>query len=171
MNKSVNPVIKNDIQRYKKNKFGANLALLGLVFGCVYFIVLYAQVKNNNYYYTWAIAFDVIYNLVFMLITFLCSEQVKNYNRKLFWLQLVVGVLQIARIFWLPLGGITAKAISAGSFIAMLVGLAGSGAFIIASAVVGFIRSKMVEDFNKKLESGEVSVEATLKELDAREVE
>ena len=90
MNKSVNPVIKNDIQRYKKNKFGANLALLGLVFGCVYFIVLYAQVKNDNYYYNWAIAFDVIYNLVFMLITFLCSEQVKNYNRKLFWLQLIV---------------------------------------------------------------------------------
>lgn len=169
MKQAVNPVIQNDIMRYKKNKLAANLALLGLVFGCLYFVVLYAQVKNKNYYYTWAIAVDVIYNLVFLLITFLCSEQVKNYERKLFWLQLVVSVLQIARIFWLPLGGLTNQAISSGVFTAMLVGLVGSGVLIAASAVIGFIRSKSVEEFNKKVLSGEVCVEQTLKELDEAE--
>ena len=172
MKQAKNPVIQHDIMRYKKNKLGANLALLGLVFGCVYFVVLYAQVKNGDYYYNWSLAFDVIYNLFFLLFVFLFSEQVKNYNSKMFIFQIVVGVLQIARIFWLPLGGIThtyvsggveSTVINAGTFIAMTVALAGSGALIIASAVIGYIRSKNVESFTKKLENGEVDLDAELK--------
>ena len=85
MKKDVNPVIQNDIQRYKKNKLGSSLALFGIVFACVYFIFLYAQVKNENYYYRWPIAIDVVYNLIFLLVIFLCSEQVKNYDRKMFY--------------------------------------------------------------------------------------
>ena len=183
----VNPIIKDDIQRYKKNKFGANLALLGIVFACVYFIVLYSQLDSNNvskmyFYYKWPIAVDVVYNLFFLLFVFLFSEQVKNYDRKLFWLQVVVGVMQIVRIFWLPLAGITdtvyvslakvsgytkgLKEISNGTFIALAVSLAASGACVIASAVIGLIRAKSLENFNSKLESGEISVEATLKQLD-----
>ena len=167
-----NPVIQNDIMRYKKNKLGANLAILGLALGCLYFLVLYAQVKNNNFYYTWEIAFDVIYNLFFLLFVFLFSEQVKNYNRKMFPLQLLVGLLQIARIFWLPLAGIThtmaglngdVTIITAGTFIAMMVFLAASGACIIASAIIGFIRSKSVENFTKKMEAGEVDLDGELK--------
>ena len=176
---NINPVIKDDIQRYKKNKLAANLALLGLVFCCAYFVVLYAQVKNNSYYYKWPIAIDVIYNLFFLLFVFLFSEQVKNYDRKLFWLQMVFGVMQIVRIFWLPLAGVAETAypkladityspnvLSSGAFISMVVFLAASGACVIASGVIGLIRSKSLENFNKKLESGEISIEATLKQLD-----
>ena len=176
---NMNPVIKDDIQRYKKNKFASMLALLGLALCCAYFIVLYAQVKNGSYYYKWPIAIDVIYNLFFLLFVFLFSEQVKNYNSKLFWLQMVFGGMQIVRIFWLPLAGISEtaypklagiayvpNALSFSAFICMAVFLAASGACVIASGVIGLIRSKSLENFNKKLESGEVSVEATLKQLD-----
>lgn len=167
--KNKNPIIQNDIMRYKKNKFASSLALLGLVCGCVYFMVLYAQVKNKDYYYKWSIAFDVIYNLVFLLITFLCSEKVKNYDRSMFYAQIAIGLAQVARIFWLPLSGFTDKAIGFATFIAMAVALGASGTLIIASAVIGFIRSKSVENFNKELEKGEVSVEKTLKELDEQD--
>ena len=179
MKKDVNPVIQNDIQRYKKNKLGSSLALFGIVFACVYFIFLYSQVKNENYYYRWPIAIDVVYNLIFLLVIFLCSEQVKNYDRKMFYVQIILGVMQFVRIFWLLLAGITETAyvkladveyrgavLSTGTFAILAVGLAGSGACVIASAVIGFIRSKNLENFQKKIESGEVSVEATLKELD-----
>lgn len=175
----MNPVIKDDIQRYKKNKLASSLAILGIVFCCIYFIVLYAQVNNGNYYYKWPIMIDVIYNLFFLLFIFLFSEQVKNYNRKMFWVQLAFGAMQIVRIFWLPLAGVTKtaypsivkieyvdKALSSGAFIVMVIALALSGVCVIASAVIGLIRAKSYENFNKKLESGEVSVEATLKELD-----
>ena len=163
-----NPVIQHDIMRYKKNKLGANLALLGIVFGCIYFLILYAQVKNNNFYYTWEIAFDVIYNLFFLLFVFLFSEQVKNYKKKLFPAQLILGVLQIARIFWLPLKGITnmngdVTVITTSTFILMTVCLAASGACIIASAIIGFIRAKAVEDFAKKVAAGEVDLDGELK--------
>ncbi len=174
--KSKNPVIQNDIMRYKKNKFGANLALIGLALGCLYFLVLYAQVKNDNFYYKWPIAIDVIYNLFFLLFVFLFSEQVKNYNRKMFPLQLVLGGMQIVRIFWLPLAGVTetaychivgveftGAAITTGTFILMTVCLAASGACIIASAVIGYIRAKSVEGFVKKVEAGEVDLDAALK--------
>ena len=172
-----NPVIQNDIMRYKKNKIGANLALLGLALGCLYFLVLYAQVKNDNFYYKWPIAIDVIYNLFFLLFVFLFSEQVKNYNRKMFPFQLVLGGMQIVRIFWLPLAGITetaychivgveftGAAITAGTFTVMTVCLAASGACIIASAIVGFIRARSVEAFVKKVEAGEVDLDGALKE-------
>ncbi len=184
MKKAVNPVIQNDIQRYKKNKLGSMLALLGIVFACIYFMFLYAEINNGGFYYKWPIAIDVIYNLLFLLFVFLFSEQVKNYNSKMFYVQLAFGVMQFVRIFWLPLAGITETAyidmtgieyaagtgysavLSGGTFAILVIGLAGSGACVIASAVVGLIRSKSLENFNKKLESGEISVEATLKELD-----
>lgn len=166
-NRQSNKIIKDDILRYKKNKLAANLALLGIACGCLYFLVLYAQVKNGDYYYTWWIAFDVIYNLFFLLFTFLFSEQVKSYNRKMFPMQLIVGILQIARIFWLPLCGYLAEAISIGSFLAMAIFLAASGLLIIASAVDGFIRSKAVETFTKHLEDGSVDIDAELKKEDA----
>ena len=183
-NKSaVNPIIKDDIQRYKKNKLAANLALLGIVFGCLYFMFLYGEVKNDNFYYKWPIAVDVIYNLFFLLFVFLFSEQVKGYDRKMFWVQIAFGVMQIVRIFWLPLAGIAEtayiklagvklgylgyeKVLSTGSFLILAISLACSGACVIASAVIGYIRSKSLENFTQKLENGEVSVEATLKELD-----
>lgn len=177
-----NPVISNDILRYKKNKLAANLALLGLAFGCVYFLVMYAQTKNNDYYYKWPIAIDVIYNLFFLLFTFLFSEQVKNYNRSSFVLQIVVGVMQIVRIFWLPLAGVmqtvypamagveyTGPVVSAGTFAVLLVTLACSGLCIIASAVLGYIRSKQVDEFTRKLENGEVDLDAELKKADLAE--
>lgn len=176
---TVNPVIKDDIQRYRKNKLASMLAILSIVFCCAYFIVLYAQVKNNNYYYKWPIALDVIYNLIFMLFAFLFSEQIKNYDRKMFWAQMLFGVMQIVRIFWLPLAGVTetaysamtgmpftGKVLSSGAFICMVIFLAASGASLVAAGVIGFIRSGNLESFSKKVESGEVSVEAVLKELD-----
>lgn len=183
----VNPIIQNDIQRYKKNKLGSMLAILGIVFACVYFMFLYAEINNGGFYYKWPIAIDVIYNLFFLLFIFLFSEQVKNYDRKMFWVQMAFGVMQIVRIFWLPLAGITETAyvkmvgieyaegtkyeavLSTGTFMILAISLACSGACVIASAVIGFFRSKSLEEFNKKLESGEVSIDATLKQLDEEE--
>lgn len=170
-----NHVVQNDIMRYKKNKLGSSLALLGIAFGCLYFLILYAQVKNNNFYYTWEIAFDVIYNLFFLLFVFLFSEQVKNYNKKMFPLQLLVGLLQIARIFWLPLKGITnyngdVTVVTPVTFALLTAFLAASGACVIASAIIGFIRARSVEDFTKKVQAGEIDLDDELKDKETQGV-
>lgn len=174
MNSNKNPILQKDIMQYKKNKLAANLALLGLAAGCVYFIVLYAQVtlkkSYDNFYYKWSIAFDVIYNLFFLLFVFFFSEQVKNYKRNMFVFQIIVGVLQIARIFWLPLTGFLHGPTGIGGFLAMLIALGLSGASIIASALIGYFRSKTLDNYLKSVEEGKVDVDAALKEEPAAEV-
>jgi hypothetical protein len=157
-------IIKKDVLRYKKNKLASNLALLALVCDCIYFIVLYAQVKNDGFYYKWSIAFDVIYNLFFMLFTFLFSEEVKNYRSKYTIFQTITGALQIGRAFWLPLTGYLAGAITVAAYVVMMVALIASGVLQIASACIGFIRAKSLEAFTKQLENGEVDLDAVLKE-------
>lgn len=175
MNSNKNPILQKDIMQYKKNKFAANLALLGLVLGCIYFMVLYAQVSKgrdfDRYYYKWSIAFDVIYNLFFLLFVFFFSEQVKNYKRNMFVFQLIMGALQIARIFWLPLMGYLHGPTKIGGFLVMAIALGASGACIIASAVIGYIRSKALDNFLKSVENGEINVEAVLKEEPAAKPE
>ena len=166
MKRTVNPVIKSDILRYKKNKLGSLLAILSIVGNCLFFAFLYAEVKNDNYYYTWAIAFDVVFNLFFMLVVFLLSEQIKNYNRKLFPLQIILVGAQIGRIFWLPMTGFIDGAITVDKFIMFLVFLAFSAATLLASGIIGLFRTIEVEMFNKKVAEGKVSIEETLKQLD-----
>lgn len=181
MNSNKNPILQKDIMQYKKNKLAANLALLGLAAGCVYFMILYAQVSlsqlnftNKNspslFYYKWSIAVDVIYNLFFLLFVFFFSEQVKNYKRNMFVFQLIVGVLQVARIFWLPLTGYLKGPTNIGGFLGMAIALGISGACIMASAVIGFIRSKSLDDYLKSVEEGKVDIDAVLKEEPAAEV-
>lgn len=165
-----NPIISTDVMRYKKNKLASSLALGSIACDCLSFMFLYAVV-GTDYYSTWAIAFDVIFNLVFLLITFLLSEQVKNYDSKLVILQLVLGAFQIGRIFWLPLGGLIADppAIDIGRFLIMAIALGASGGLEIASAVIGYLRSKAVVEFNAKVEAGEIDIMQTIRELDELE--
>ena len=49
MKKTLNQqIIDSDILRYKKNKLAASLALLGLVFNCLYIMLLYGIKQANT---------------------------------------------------------------------------------------------------------------------------
>ncbi|MBQ3668718.1 MAG: hypothetical protein II920_05785 [Clostridia bacterium] len=91
-----------DRMRFTKNTASSRLAILAIVFNVLYFISIYKS-DVGNYYYTALIGVSIVYNLVFMLTTFLCSEGVKNYNRSYSKVLIIVGILQIVRIFILPL--------------------------------------------------------------------
>ena len=66
--REINPVIQDDILRYKKNKFAANFALLALVFNCLYFMLFYSI--NITGLYTILLGLSVIANLFILLIGF-----------------------------------------------------------------------------------------------------
>ncbi|MBR1585958.1 MAG: hypothetical protein IJ662_10490, partial [Clostridia bacterium] len=66
-----------------------------------FFVSIYKS-DVETYYYTILIGASIIYNLVFMLLTFLASEGVKNYKRGYSWVLFTLGALQIVRIFILP---------------------------------------------------------------------
>jgi len=186
-------IITNDISRYKKNKLAANLALLGLVFNCLYFMLLYGIKSVHTEFDSLRIGFSVILTLVFLLATFLASEGVKGYNKKFSIVLLVLAVWQIFRIFGYPLYGLknelltvnyfwldlkydpeTGEAlntafVNTSEFIILVVYLCASAACLIASAIIGWTRAVQLEKFQKQLDAGEISVEKTLKAMDAED--
>jgi xanthine/uracil permease len=177
-------IVENDILRYKKNKLASSLALIGLVFNCLYFMLLYAMPKAE--FRTYEIGFSVILTLIVLLTIFLASEGVKGYNKKFSIVLIVVAAFQILRIFGYPLKGMKDNLFIAADsthtigyfgiyptdssvfFTILLVYLVASAACLIASAVIGWIYAVKLERFQKELDSGEVSVEAALKELERR---
>ena len=48
--------------------------------------------------------------------------------------------------------------------------LAASGACVIASAIIGFIRARSVEDFTKKVQAGEIDLDDELKDKETQGV-
>ena len=184
-------IVADDILRYRKNKLASGLALLGLVFNCLYFLLLYAMPKTE--FITYSIGFSVILTLVMLLTVFLSSEGVKGYNKKFSIVLLVCAAFQIARIFYYPLKGIRENLLIASDnlhyigyfgifpsysnptstvyFILMLVYLCLSAACFIGAALWGFIVATRLEKFQKKLDNNEISIKDTLAALDSEEAE
>ncbi|MGN0807213.1 MAG: hypothetical protein ACI4MN_02030 [Candidatus Coproplasma sp.] len=178
-------VLRNDTLRYKKNKLPANLALLALVFNCLYFCLLYAiktpRLANNDVtmWVTVEIGISVLLTLVTLLVGFLCSEGIKGYNKKFCIPLLVLAAVQIIRIFGYPLYGLQNDLLrvtyfwidpssSVFEFIMMLIWLLASAACYIASAVIGYINIRRLEGHIKAVESGEVDIDKLIKEDDAQ---
>lgn len=174
-----NAVLQDDILRYKKNKFAANFALLALVFNILYFTLLYTI--HTTEIYKLLVGVSVIVNLLVLLGGFYASEGIKGYNKKFCILLLVLAAVQIIRIFIYPLMGMRdgwlkgnayfgAIMTVAGNGVVMIIYLAASAACFITSAVFGFINASRLEAHLKKVDSGDVSVEETLKLLDAQDL-
>ena len=154
-------LIQRDRMRFVKNTMCANLCYLGLLFDVLYFVLLY-QSDVGTYYYTIQIGASIVYNLLFLLIVFLASEEVKNYNKTYSYILLVVGALQIVRIFAIPMSAHAATIVVDGAEIAVMqdfqfmkcvIYLIVSAACLIVSAVVNIIRHNTLEAHNKYLES------------------
>ena len=154
-------LIQRDRMRFVKNTMCANLCYLGLLFDVFYFILLY-RCDVDTYYYTIQIGASIVYNLLFMLIVFLASEGVKNYSKNYSYILLGAGVMQIVRIFVIPMSAHAATIVVDGAEVAVmpdfqfmrcLIYLAVSAACLIVSAVVNIIRCNMLEAHNKYLES------------------
>lgn len=179
-------IIDDDILRYKSNKIGSSLALLSIVFSCLYFCLLYAF--TGRFFATWKIGFSVILTLFSLLITFLASEGIKGYNKKYCIVLLVLAAVQVIRIFGLPMEALrtdsaagVAGVINEGvltvryfgvdltpsaSYVMLVIWLVASATCLVLSAVFGYINCMKLEAHNKKVEEGEINIDATLKQMD-----
>ncbi len=151
--------VKKDRLRYTKNKTSSTLAIIAIVFNVLYFVSLYSS-DVGNYYYKMITGLSVVYNLLFMLITFLCSEGVKAYNINHAYILLGVGAMQIVRIFYIPmkahstliaLDGAERLVMDDGQFIWIVICLVASAVACIAGGIVGIIKTKTLENYNKEL--------------------
>lgn len=151
--------IKKDRMRFKTNSLSSSLALLAVVVNVLYFVCIYKS-DVSTYYYTYNIGLSVMYNLVFMLAAFLSSIGVKNYKINYSIVLIVIGALQVVRIFGIPMGAFNATVTIGGEerrvmqeyqFIRTLVYLIGSAVLLIASGVIGIIRTKILANYKRQI--------------------
>ena len=152
-----NELLKKDRMRFVKNKTSSNLAYLSIIFNVLYFISIYSS-DVGNYYYTILIGVSVVYNLLFLLTAFLSSEGLKNYKLSYAIVITVVGIMQLVRIFGFPMDAISevtsdgAKVMGTGQFIYTVTMLSLSAAAAIASGVIGIIRTKTLENYQRSIQ-------------------
>ncbi len=152
--------IKKDRLRFTKNKMSANLSYLAILFNVLFFVSIYSS-DVGQYYYTYLIGISVVYNLLFLLTVFLCSEGVKNYSTVYSVILIVVGLLQIVRIFGFPVdaneavmplpGGDTEQVMKTGQFVYTVILLLLSAASCIAAGVIGYIRTSILNNYKKEI--------------------
>lgn len=156
--------IRKDRLRFTKNSLASTLAIVAIVFDVLYFLNIYKSDVNNNvgnFYYQIRIGASIILNLLFMLAAFLSSEGVKNYKKEYAYVLGFLGVLQIVRIFILPMqahqaevtiAGVTNKVMGTGQFVTVIIYLILSAASCFAAAYVGIKRSNELQAHMASLE-------------------
>ena len=143
-------LIQRDRMRFTKNTLSSGLALLAILFNVLYFVSIYKS-DVGSYYYNILIGASILYNLIFMLVVFLSSEGVKGYKTSFAYVLLVVGALQILRIFILPMQAHAAVVkvnkqevlvMQAAQFVRIVVYLALSAACCLVAGLVGIQKSR-----------------------------
>ena len=135
-----------DRMRFTKNTTSSRLALLAIVFDVLFFISLYKS-DVDTYYYSILIGASIVYNLIFMLATFLCSEGVKNYQVSYSWVMMILGAGQILRIFIIPMDAHktlikNAPVLGDAQFIRIVMYVALCAAALFAGALINLQKSR-----------------------------
>ena len=155
----VNEKIKLDRMRYVKDNTPSNLAILSVVFDILYFVLIYKI--NSDYFYNWMIGASIIVNLLFMLFGFWCSIEVKNYHGKFGILMIVLGIVQIIRIFIYPMnaknasvlvGELMVPVMTSTQFLFAVVYLCLSAGCMIAGGLMSMKNSKTLNNYLTTLE-------------------
>ncbi len=153
-------LIKADRMRYTKNTVSSRLCYLAILADVFYFVSIYKS-DVGSWYYQWIIGVSVVYNLLFMLVTFLASEGVKNYLKQYTPVLYLLGLLQFCRIPFLPLRATRAvvkvssqevAVMGQRQFLFVIICLAVSGIALIAAGTVNMHKSKMLNAHLKNQE-------------------
>lgn len=189
MKKDLNQkILADDVLRYKNNKLGQMLSYVGLVFNCLYIMLLYSF--NNNTFYVFEMGVSVLVSLVYLLACFLASEGVKTYNKKFCIFLVVLAAIQIIRIFGFPAAGlkdeafttITANKETVGrdyfgatlttvsAYTLLIVYLVLSSVSLIGAAVWSYLISVRHDKHTKAVESGEIDMDKVMKEIETAEM-
>ena len=144
--------LRLDRMRFTKNKASAGIALLAIVFDVCFFISLYESDVGSS----------ILYNLVFMLAAFLCSEGVKNYKIGYAYLMTALGLGQVARIFIFPMRAhaavvtvqeVSTAVMSDAQFVRTVVFLSISAACLLLGAAIAVVRSRALAAHVASLDS------------------
>ena len=151
-------LIKKDRMRFTKNTLSSTLCYIAILFNVLYFANIYST-DIGNYYYNIRIGMSVVYNLLFLLFTFLCSEGVKNYSKGYSIFLLAIGAMQIVRIFEIPMKAhntivsvnkVETQVMNDQQFTTLVVFLIISAVCCIVAGVAGIIKTNTLENYKKE---------------------
>ncbi len=151
--------IKLDRMRYVKDSLPSTLAILAIVFNVLYFNLIYKI--NNPYFYNFLIGVSVIVNLLFMLLGFWCSIEVKSYHGKFGIVMIVLGIVEILRIFVYPIRAHGAKVqvgeellivMTDGQFTKSVIFLGAAAALMIVGGLLSIRNSKILKNHLDSIE-------------------
>ncbi len=150
-----------DRMRYVKNTASSRLCYLAILLNVLYFVSIYKS-DVGSWYYQLLIGASIVYNLLFMLMVFLASEGVKNYQKNYSWLLLGLGIFQVVRIFILPtqahqalvqVGGTEVPAMGDGQYIRVILYLAAGAACLIAASLINQRKCALLKGHLNSLEA------------------
>lgn len=154
-----------DRMRFTKNTLSSRLVYLAILFDVLFFVSIYES-DVGNWYYTALIGVSVVYNLVFMLVSFLASEGVKNYKISYGYILLGLGAGQIARVFILPMmahAALTKRSdpvlkkvvevpvMEGGQFTWVIICLVLSALCCFAAGIIAVVKSRRLHAYNASL--------------------
>ena len=153
--------IKKDRLRFTKNKASSVLILLSIAANALYFVSIYSSDVGGSYY-RFFILLSIVYNLVFMLSAFLASEGIKNYKLSYAYTSILLGALQVGRIFIIPLQAhhepnpvVNAQALpvmSGGQFRYVTACLLISAALLVCAGVIGIQKTTVLNRYQAELD-------------------
>lgn len=146
-------LVRLDRMRYIKNTLASGLALLAILFDVIYFIGIYES-NVGSWYYNILMGASILYNLIFLLAAFLCSEGIKNYKIGYSFVMIALGAIQILRIFIYPVRAHSAAVtiqeqavtvMETRQFTFCVLWLLASAVCLFAGAAVGMSRSRALQ--------------------------
>ena len=151
--------LKLDRMRYVNDSVPSLFAILAIVFDVLYFVLIYKI--NNEYFYNYMIGISIVVNLLFMLFGFWCSIEVKNYHGKFGYVMILLGIIQIFRIFVYPMnahnatylqGELLVPVMSNGQFTQSIIYLLASAALMIVGGLMSIRNSRTLQNYLNSLE-------------------
>lgn len=127
--------------QYQSDKLSYWLCILSVVCNAVYFVGLY----TNRYVAPDVnIGADILLNIVFMMIVFLSSEKLKTYEKKWNGYIIIVGAVQILRIFWVPMHFHQLEMLMEGKYTLAIVSLVVSGILLLIAGINSTINIRIL---------------------------
>ena len=143
---------KVEIMHYKLNRGSFILAIFAIICNALMFLHIYGlQTCKADLF----LGLDLVVNIVFMLFAFLCAENQKKYDIKAGFISLGLGVLEVVRIFLIPLRYLlkniadSSTGLPIGDFIYVAVLLSLAGALLICSGLICIRKTKQLKEYLK----------------------
>lgn len=147
--------ISIDIMHFKSNRSSFWLILLAIALNVAMFIIIY-KTNTSDLKADLQLGLDLLINVIIMLACFLAAEKTKRYSKQWGIISIVLGGIQFARIFWIPLYYYLNGGINAAYFAACFVLLTAGAASLIIAGVITLIKYRILE-LNKPLLPGAVT--------------